>query len=415
MPIVSIYLMGSYAWWDKPNDLDIVVVLAGDKEFTRISASKLALAAREVVPDLETNYEVVGLETLKKAARGSEFPQSKVVRRKLTTYSGAIPLSGADIFRRNLPPMENYRTLSEDLFTDLQFARWEETRLDAAKIEAKKNRRLEEIDAIKEWMAKQGKPREMSGVAAPLTIAFMGANSGLLSGTFSAATGSNSAMTESAGEGILSAIWAQVYTHPHLAVAALALTAFLIMWNTNFWKWPLFRYSYYKSVLNSQKIGSRPNYIRGMMWFAENKRFSPERLPVVFSHSDAAKILVAKKAMALLKSKGMSDHKARSLVLKRWQEIENAVAGKNGVGRLVSSWDNMRLDPKRVDIMKLFDVEYEDGKIKIKGSSSASFGDELPVGRGDVAGRGIGKNAGGRNIVGVIGISIAAMLLSGRA
>ena len=217
------------------------------------------------------------------------------------------------------------------------------------------------------------------------------------------------------GEGVLSAIWEQVSTHPQLAIAALALTAFLIMWNTNFWKWPLFRSSYYKSILNSQGSGSRSNYIRGMMWFAENNRFSPERLPVVFSHSDAAKILVAKKAMEALRLAGLPAHKARSLVLRRWQDVENAVAGKNGVARIVSSWDNMRLDPNRAGIMNLFDVEYRNGEIKVKSSSPASFDDEGPAGNVQAQYRPAGRGTDRRNILGTIGVLTAAMLFPGRA
>ncbi len=155
-PLVSIYLMGSYPWSESPNDIDLIIIVDGEKSFTRISGSKLSVTPKEIVPGLETSFEVVGLETLRKAARGEDFDKSKVIRRKLVTYSGAIPLAGIDIFRTSQPPLENYNVMRNDLIAEAELARWENIKGDVAKIEAKKRWRAEEAAALKTWIEKRG-------------------------------------------------------------------------------------------------------------------------------------------------------------------------------------------------------------------------------------------------------------------
>ena len=155
--IVSVMLMGSYPWSDSPNDIDIIVVVDGERNFKRIPSSGFA-TKHEIMPGLETSFEVVGLETLKRAAKGEEFDKSKIIRRKLITYAGAIPLAGMDLFASARPPLESFRIMRDDLITDAKLANWPEIKENAAKVEAKRKRRAEEAEAMRVWIERQSQP-----------------------------------------------------------------------------------------------------------------------------------------------------------------------------------------------------------------------------------------------------------------
>ncbi|MDP8230046.1 MAG: HEAT repeat domain-containing protein, partial [Candidatus Gorgyraea atricola] len=158
-PLVSIYLMGSYPWVEKANDLDLVVVVAGEREFTKTDFSKLSVKAKEIVPGLETSLEIVGLETLKKAARGEGNDRvSKVIRRKLIAYSGAVPIAGVDIFSKSTPPLNNFIVMIDDLMKDAKFAKWKNIMQDVTRIQAKKKWRKTEVTAMVRWLNGKGSP-----------------------------------------------------------------------------------------------------------------------------------------------------------------------------------------------------------------------------------------------------------------
>jgi hypothetical protein len=176
-------------------------------------------------------------------------------------------------------------------------------------------------------------------------------------------------IAEESGEGVLSAVWAQIMAYPWLAVAAVALVAFLIMRNTNFWKWPLSRTWYYRSILNSDGRGSESGAIKAAMWFAENRKIPPARIPELFSANTAAEILIARKALPVLTASGMSKRKARRVIMARWHDISSAARGKaktgDGIRYLVTAWLEARSEPSRTDIMKLFSVKYAGGQIVV--------------------------------------------------
>lgn len=166
--IVSLYLMGSYPWLETANDVDIVLIVEGDAKFRRISSRDLTVQAEEFIPGLKTSFEIVGLETLKRAARGADVDMAKVIRRKLVTYSGAIPLAGVDIFAETTPPVENYRTMQDDLLRDAELARWDDIKSDPAKVELKKRWRSQEAEALGEWIKKRERSNDAKSSSAGL-------------------------------------------------------------------------------------------------------------------------------------------------------------------------------------------------------------------------------------------------------
>ncbi len=150
--LVSIYLVGSYPWIELPNDIDIVVVVEGDRGFDRVHGSTLSVKSREIIPGLETSFELVGLDTLKRAARGEEFDKAKVVRRRLIEYSGSALLAGVDIFDKAKIPVENYMTMRDDLITNAELANWDDIKNDPAKVEKKRAWRAREVKALEAWI-----------------------------------------------------------------------------------------------------------------------------------------------------------------------------------------------------------------------------------------------------------------------
>ncbi|MBU9889056.1 MAG: HEAT repeat domain-containing protein, partial [Candidatus Omnitrophica bacterium] len=158
-PVVSVSLMGSYPWVKAPNDLDLVVVVGGERSLERISSEQLAAGARSVIPGLATSIEVVGLETLRRAAKGEDFEWAKILRRKLISYSGAIPLTGIDLFRGQKIPFENYAVMRDDLTINADRASWPEIRGDEKKIAAKREWRKTEIEALAQWL--EGRSEEI--------------------------------------------------------------------------------------------------------------------------------------------------------------------------------------------------------------------------------------------------------------
>jgi len=109
----------------------------------------------EGAPNLGKSFDVVGLETLRRAAGGEEFDKSKVIRRRLISYSGAIPLAGVDIFEISTPPIESYRVMRNDLLVNAELANWPKIAGDVKKIKAKKVWRYEEASALRVWFEKQ--------------------------------------------------------------------------------------------------------------------------------------------------------------------------------------------------------------------------------------------------------------------
>jgi hypothetical protein len=167
-PLVSLLLMGSYPWIDSANDVDLVIVVAGEQNFTKMTASALPQKIREIVSGLETSFEVVGLETLKRAAKGEGVDMAAVLRRKLAPYSGAAPLVGADIFRISKPPIQNFSVMADDLRKEAELARWPNIASEPKKVEAKKAWRREEAAALDMWV----KAHQPTPISAQLPTAY---------------------------------------------------------------------------------------------------------------------------------------------------------------------------------------------------------------------------------------------------
>ncbi len=151
-PLVSISLAGSYPWVSNPNDLDLIVIVEGERSLERITSDKLTAGSRPVIPGLATSLEVVGLETLKRAAQGADFKGATVLRRKLIMYSGAIPLTGMDLFEGQKIPFENYAVMRDDLAINAERAAWPEIQGDEKKIAVKKEWRKTEMEALAQWL-----------------------------------------------------------------------------------------------------------------------------------------------------------------------------------------------------------------------------------------------------------------------
>ncbi len=154
-PLVSLQLAGSYLWTDSPNDLDLVVIVEGERNFEKMSASNHTNGFLPVIPGIETSYEVVGLETLRRAVGGDEVKDANVIRRKAIMYSVSVPLAGIDLFASQSIPFDSYVTMRNDLMTDASRAAWRDLKGDPAKIAAKRLWRQEESDAMEKWLAMQ--------------------------------------------------------------------------------------------------------------------------------------------------------------------------------------------------------------------------------------------------------------------
>ncbi|MDD3088722.1 MAG: HEAT repeat domain-containing protein, partial [Candidatus Omnitrophica bacterium] len=153
--VVSICLAGSFPWVEAPNDLDVIIIVEGDKDFESISSAASQGSLKEIFPGLETTYEIVGLETLKKAVRGENVKRAKVVRRKAIIYSGAVPLYGVDLFRNSRPPLEAYGTMIDDFAINAQTANWDNIKGHPDKVRAKRDWRQREAEALANWMVKE--------------------------------------------------------------------------------------------------------------------------------------------------------------------------------------------------------------------------------------------------------------------
>jgi len=149
--IMSIYLAGSYPWIDMPNDLDLVIIVNGERGFARVTSDNLKLPS-EIEPGLKTSFEITGLETLKRAARGEDVEAAQVTRRRLISYYGAIPIAGIDIFKNSQPPLENFETMRQDLITNAELANWPDLKGDTGRIAAKKRWRAIEAGALQDWI-----------------------------------------------------------------------------------------------------------------------------------------------------------------------------------------------------------------------------------------------------------------------
>ena len=176
-PVVSAYLIGSYPWIADPNDLDLFLVVEGERDARYFSAAELihkgvalpeffvhpttqSLVQRNAhVPPLRIgiSVEVIGYESLLRASRGEAVRHSAVLARRYCLLFGSVLLAGDDLFQSKVPPAELFRELHEDLLKDMKKANWPELAGDARRTAAKKAWRKREAKALSKLITDQFK------------------------------------------------------------------------------------------------------------------------------------------------------------------------------------------------------------------------------------------------------------------
>lgn len=106
----SLYALGSWVWGAKPNDLDLIMLTAGDTPYQVLEPRKIEGL------DQPIHLRVVGLNTLRRAISGEPVENAQRVRLEaLVLYGSAVLIAGYDPFAENRPPAENFGKLAQFL------------------------------------------------------------------------------------------------------------------------------------------------------------------------------------------------------------------------------------------------------------------------------------------------------------
>jgi hypothetical protein len=154
--ILAVYLIGSYAWSQHPNDLDLFVLLEGRHDvahFDRTRSGALNIEVSGSVVPLDV--EVVGWDTLLDAVRGKDVRHADVLAQRYGLLYGSVLLAGQDIHENVSLPRANLESLWAKMLTNASDAEWPELAGDPEKVQAKRAWRLYEAEALGRFLAQR--------------------------------------------------------------------------------------------------------------------------------------------------------------------------------------------------------------------------------------------------------------------
>ncbi|HSS75156.1 MAG TPA: hypothetical protein VLV54_00265 [Thermoanaerobaculia bacterium] len=155
--ILAIYLIGSYAWSQHPNDLDLFVVLEGRQDVARFDRTRSRALDIEVHGSVvPLDVEVVGWDTLLDAVRGAKVRHADVLAQRYGLLYGSVLLAGQDIHESVKLPRETLESLRTKLLTNAKDADWPELAGDPERIRRKREWRLQDAAALRRFLDASG-------------------------------------------------------------------------------------------------------------------------------------------------------------------------------------------------------------------------------------------------------------------
>ena len=151
----SVYLVGSYAWVGKPRDIDLFLVVEGERDQTFFTSQ--ALAERGFLMSefpLDIGLGIVGEQTLMKASRGEPIRDARHLALRCARLYGAVLLAGHDLFDAVTIPRELLEALHDDLLRSAAKADWPELGGDPKKIDMKRRWRQREAESLARFIAR---------------------------------------------------------------------------------------------------------------------------------------------------------------------------------------------------------------------------------------------------------------------
>ena len=104
VPVLGIYVIGSYLWEAKPNDIDLIVIIPGKQKIKETTYDQDILIPNSPLKGGDIHIRTVGLDTLEEAVKKPEDKSLWRIRMEaLQLYGIAVPLSGID-YGANIRP-----------------------------------------------------------------------------------------------------------------------------------------------------------------------------------------------------------------------------------------------------------------------------------------------------------------------
>jgi hypothetical protein len=154
--LLSAYLIGSFPWVDNPSDVDLFLVVEGDRDITYLMSDALTKLGLQF-PGMRIGFavEIVGLEKMLQAIRAAPVLHARRLALRYALLHGSVLLGGRDLVGSIPVPEKGFADLHQDLLNDLARSEWSELRGDEAKILAKQKWRRCEVHALARFVREQ--------------------------------------------------------------------------------------------------------------------------------------------------------------------------------------------------------------------------------------------------------------------
>lgn len=147
--LMSVYLLGSYPWAKKPNDIDLVIIVQGQHDVTSVGPNRLTrMGVQTDELPLPLEIDIVGHETLLQAYRGEPIPNAEPLAIRYAFLYGSVLLAGADLFEDAPIRLEALENILDRLCDDRIKASWPNLKEDRNKIAEKTQWRQTEEKAL---------------------------------------------------------------------------------------------------------------------------------------------------------------------------------------------------------------------------------------------------------------------------
>ncbi|MFH1282816.1 MAG: hypothetical protein ABII27_04050 [bacterium] len=145
--LIAVTTAGSFLWHKFPGDIDLHLIIEGEKDFEKHQlspndASDLNFVIDGSITMTDITLQLIGIENMKRAALDEDITDGGDLQRKLLTlYGNGVRLAGVDLFERSAPPLDNLYVLKYHL-----------RQLTEVSTTDKKIKRLFEANAIKNFI-----------------------------------------------------------------------------------------------------------------------------------------------------------------------------------------------------------------------------------------------------------------------
>lgn len=144
--VAAIYLIGSYPWVPRPHDLDLFVLVEGDRDVTRTAGRDIGFESKSLGTQLD--IEVVGWNTLLNAVEGVHVRHREDLAQRYALLYGSVLLAGRDVHEGITMKREALASFRDGLIENCRRENWPELEGNAAEIAAKREWRLREVAAL---------------------------------------------------------------------------------------------------------------------------------------------------------------------------------------------------------------------------------------------------------------------------